>query len=132
MNSEDAPKFREDEFVFRIVRDPENPPEVLLIAAFLGKASKQSYTRLYLDPLLSAFADVPSEDVLHAEPLPKAQSPFGGYYVWIRRDPYTLRAIQEGYQRSAQILQEVSTGAQVSTPVFSPMSSGWPNPVTGS
>lgn len=124
--------LREDDFVYHIVKDPEHPPETLMITVFVGKSPEKGHTRIYLDPLLSAHLDVPNDSILYSEPIPKTQSPIGGYFLWVRRDPALLNQLQEAYQRAAQMVQELSATGQQSSlaPTFNPMPTGWPGMVT--
>jgi hypothetical protein len=105
-------KLREDEFVFQIVKDPLNPPDTMLVMAYIGRAAADSCVRLYLDPLLSAYLDVPEDSILYYEALPRSQSPFGGHYVWVKREPDLMRDLQEAVQKAAQTLQEVISQGQ--------------------
>lgn len=75
-----------NEFVSRIVEDPNSPPNVLLLSGFLGDSSEKGCVRLYLDAQFSDYVEIPEEAILHTEELPRDQSPLGGKYVWIRRD----------------------------------------------
>lgn len=104
--------LREDEFVGRAVEDPNAPPQLLMLTGYVGKSSKGSHTRIYLDLLLSSYVDVPDEEILHAQELPKAQSPVGGYYIWIRRTDLILEELQQGYQRAAQAQQDLVSKLQ--------------------
>jgi hypothetical protein len=125
--------LREDDFVYHIVKDPEHPPETLMITVFIGKSPEEGHTRIYLDPLLSAHLDVANDLILYSEPIPKTQSPIGGYFLWVRRDLPLLTRLQEGYQRAAQMVQELSaTNQQTSgvAPTFNSMPMGWPGMVT--
>jgi hypothetical protein len=43
-------KPQEDDFISKIVKDPAQPPDVLLLTGYLGASSEPGYTRLYFDP----------------------------------------------------------------------------------
>src|SRR5581483_7532414 len=73
-------------FIDKIVKDPNNPPDTLLLQGYLGASSEEGHTRLYLDPNLSDYVEIPSDAILHTVEIPKDQSPLGGNYVWINRD----------------------------------------------
>ena len=73
-------------FVDQIVKDPNNPPDALLLQGYLGASSEEDHIRLYLDPQLSDYVEIPQDAVLHTVDLPPEQSPLGGSYVWINRD----------------------------------------------
>lgn len=75
-----------DEFVKRLVPDPKNPPDTLLLSGFLGTSSEENHTRLYFDMELANYIEIPDDAILHSEPLPTGHGGLGGSYVWIRRD----------------------------------------------
>ncbi|HEY6346015.1 MAG TPA: hypothetical protein VIY49_31390 [Bryobacteraceae bacterium] len=78
-------KVRLDAFTAKVVLDPKNPGDSLLLTGFLGAAADSKQTRIYWDPSLSSYVDVDTADIIHAEPLPKEHSPLGGSYIWVKR-----------------------------------------------
>ena len=78
-------KVRLDAFTAKVVPDPKNPGESLLLTGFLGASSESKQTRIYLDASLSSYVDVDAADIIHSEPLPREQSPLGGSYIWVKR-----------------------------------------------
>lgn len=77
---------RMDDFVSKIVSDPKNPPNTLLLKGFIGASSEEGHIRLYLDSELSDYMEIPEAAILYAEEIPKEKSPIGGSYLWIQRD----------------------------------------------
>jgi len=75
-----------DSFVNRVVVDKNKHPNVQLLSGFLGDASEAGQTRLYFDPELSDYVDIPDDAILHTEPMPKETSPLGGFFVWIDKE----------------------------------------------
>lgn len=71
-------------FIDQIVKDPRNPPKMLLLTGYLGRSSEEGHTRLYLDPELSDYVEIPNDAILHAEPTGE-ESSLAGTYVWIAR-----------------------------------------------
>ncbi len=90
MPADEQTKVRLDQFTSRVVPDPKNPGEALLITGFLGPSSEPEHTRIYFDATLSRYVDAPTNEILHTEPLPKEQSPLGGSYIWLKRDTEVL------------------------------------------
>jgi len=84
------PDFKYDEFVSRIVSDPNNPPDALLLTGYLGKSSEQGYIRLYLDEELSDYVEIPEDAILHTQELLQDDSPLGGSYLWIQRNAQVI------------------------------------------
>ena len=78
-------KVKLDEFTSRVVPDPKNPTDALLLVGFLGASSEAGQTRIYWDASLSSYVDVDHADILHTEALSKDQSPLGGAIIWVKR-----------------------------------------------
>src|SRR5215471_4872414 len=78
-------KVRLDAFTSKVVPDPKNPSESLLLTGFLGESSESKQTRIYWDASMGSYVDVDTADIIHSEPLPKEQSPLGGSYIWVKR-----------------------------------------------
>jgi hypothetical protein len=73
-------------FVGKLVADPRQPPNTLLLTGFLGASSDEGHTRLYFDPQLSDYVEIPDDAILHKQDVPAGLSPLGASYVWVRRD----------------------------------------------
>ena len=100
-----------DGFVGRVVQDPRQPPDALLLTGFVGDSAEEGHLRLYSDPSLAQYVDVPEDAVLHSEPLPMDQSPLGGSHLWVRSDAKLLPQGGGAQQQQAgflggQLLQE--------------------------
>jgi hypothetical protein len=91
------------DFVTRLVADPADPPATAMFAGFEGRATSADEVRYYLDAELSSFVDIRREDVLHTQALPPAMAPLGGCYVWARREPGLLQALEAAAGRSATV-----------------------------
>jgi hypothetical protein len=73
-----------DDFVQKVVKDPANPPaNVAVLNGFVGASDATDHVRVYSDPSLASFVDVPKDAVLHSEKLPAEQSPLGGSVLWV-------------------------------------------------
>jgi hypothetical protein len=79
-------KIPQDDFVSKVVRDPKQPPDTLLLTGYLGESSEEGHTRLHFDPELKSYVEIPNDAILHTQPFPKESSPLGGHHVWIKRD----------------------------------------------
>ena len=51
--------FRLDEFVSKVVSDPKQPPNSLLLIGYLGASSEDNHIRLYFDAQLSDYIEIP-------------------------------------------------------------------------
>ena len=55
---------RSADFVAKIVKDPKNPPATVMLTGFLGASSEPEHTRLYFDPHLSTYVEIPDDAIL--------------------------------------------------------------------
>lgn len=78
------PEF--DSFVRKVIADPVNPPEPILLEGFLGPSGNEGEVRLFFNLELTDYVDIPLDKVLHQEKRPASVAPMGGYYVWIDKD----------------------------------------------
>jgi hypothetical protein len=124
--------LREDEFVLNVVHDPREPPDVLFFMGFIGRAPEQGETRIYLDVQLAAYVDLPSGEILYAEPLPRSQSPVGGHYLWVLRNAATMEKLREANRRLTQVQQETALEFQLSSGALGGLPTGWPTPSSSS
>ncbi|MDE3179536.1 MAG: hypothetical protein KGM47_07735 [Acidobacteriota bacterium] len=75
---EKAPQASPSEIVSKIVKHPKQPPDTLLLTGFISPSSEEATTRLYLDPQLSNYVEIPNGAILHTQDIPAGQSPIGG------------------------------------------------------
>jgi hypothetical protein len=94
---------RNADFVGRVVSDPKNPPEARMLTGWFGDAAEEGYRRLYTDAELSCYIDIPTDSILHTEPVRDMQ-PAGGVFVWIKRDA-ALKPGGSAASRAARFLQ---------------------------
>ncbi|KJC60014.1 hypothetical protein UP10_15165 [Bradyrhizobium sp. LTSPM299] len=72
------------DFVDKIVKDPKNPPATVILSGYLGASSEADHTRLYFDPSLSSYVDIPNADILHQQ-YAKSDDGLQASHVWIAR-----------------------------------------------
>lgn len=101
----DGPNIRYDDFVGRIVQDPNEPPNVMLLSGYLGSSSEEGHVRLYLDEELGRYVEIPEKAIRHTQELPPEQSPLGGSLVWIDRDAEVVHGAAGTERRKATFLE---------------------------
>lgn len=52
------------DFADALVEDPANPPQLQALSGYRGRSAKEGHTRLYLDPELSGWVDIPDDAIL--------------------------------------------------------------------
>jgi hypothetical protein len=77
------------DFVAKIVKDPKNPPTTLMLTGYVGASSEDGHTRLYFDPNLSTYVEIPYDAVLHTQPA-EGDGGLGASHVWIKRDAQVI------------------------------------------
>ncbi len=75
-----------DDFVAKVVKDPKQPPDTILLTGYLGKSSEDGHTRLHFDPELKNYVEIPNDAILHTQEISKEHSSLGGSHVWIKSD----------------------------------------------
>jgi hypothetical protein len=76
-------KLRYDTFIANVIPDPATVEPTLLLSGFVGHGEGEATVRIYPDPTLNKWVDVPEADVVHSMPIP--DSPLGGSHVWVKR-----------------------------------------------
>ena len=80
----DKPKGTTDNFISRIVKDPKQVPDALLLTGYLGASSEDKHTRLYFNAQLSNYVEIPDDGILNTQEFPG--DPLGSSFVWIKQD----------------------------------------------
>jgi hypothetical protein len=73
-------------FVDRIVADPNNVPDLMILYGYLGASSEDGHERLYLSPDLANYVEIPASAILHRATATREQDPSGGVTLWVRKD----------------------------------------------
>jgi hypothetical protein len=81
MADNDQSKIRYDDFVNSVQPDPAKPEPTIMLSGFVGRGL-EGYVRIYPDPTLGTWYDLPVADVIHS--MPVADSKLGGSYIWVR------------------------------------------------
>src|SRR3982074_2053799 len=81
MADNDHSKIRYDDFISNVQPDPAKPESTIMLSGFVGRGA-DGHARIYPDPTLGTWYDVPEGDIIHSAPI--ADSKLGGSYVWVR------------------------------------------------
>jgi len=99
----DMAKPQNADFIARVVSDAKNPPETRMLTGWFGDSGEEGYRRLYTDPELNNYVDIPDDAILYSEPLRDSQ-PAGCVMVWVKRDA-VLKPGGSAASRAARFLQ---------------------------
>lgn len=97
--------LKSDNFVAKIVTDPKQVPDALLLRGFLGASSEDKHTRLYFNPQLSTYVEIPDDGILHTQDISTDTSPLGGTYVWINKDAILVHGKASAERTRAKFLE---------------------------
>lgn len=73
------------DFVDALVEDPANPPQLQTLAGYRGRSAKEGHTRLYSDPELSGWVDIPDDAILLTRET-RDDYGLGRSLVWVKAD----------------------------------------------
>lgn len=101
------------EFVSSIVTDPKSVPDVMRLYGYLGASSEEGHERLYLNPDLTNYVEVPTQAILHRMTVPAEQDPYSAVCLWVKKDAALIYKMTA----AAQALAHYFAGAiQAGTP----------------
>src|SRR5690242_2420485 len=75
-----------ENFVARLVPDPANPPDLMRLSGYRGASSEEGSVRLYGNPELSFYWDIPEGDIVYEQSVPQDTDPLGAVVLWLKRD----------------------------------------------
>jgi hypothetical protein len=99
------PNLKTDNFISKIVTDPKQVPDTLMLSGYLGASSEDKHTRLYFDTNLSSYVEIPDDGILHTQDYPADASPFGGSYLWIKKDAVIVHGKANAERTKAKFLE---------------------------
>jgi hypothetical protein len=81
---EHSPKFAPEPFLEALHVDPNNLPDLSVFSGHLGESARSGYVRLYRNPTLSAFLEIPVEEIVHTERLGSGPDRLSSTVLWVR------------------------------------------------
>jgi len=94
-----------DQLAEKLVTDPAEVPDLLLLVGFLGRSSRPKHIRLYLTPEMGEYAEIPGNGVVHTVSLQSDDRPLGGSAVWIKRETQVHRVRTASREAQADFLK---------------------------
>jgi hypothetical protein len=110
-------KLAPAKFVTEVVKDPKVPADTLLLFGYPGESSEPGNTRLYFNPQLSNFVDIPDDAILHSQDAPASVSPLGGSYVWIKTDAQVSHSSPSPRRQKGSFLEGTILGGALTATV---------------
>jgi hypothetical protein len=97
----DQPADIGSNFVRQLVTDPKSVPDVMRLYGYLGASSEEGHERLYLNPDLTNYVEVPVQAMLHRMPVPTDQDPYGAVVLWVKKDAALIHKMTPAAQAMA-------------------------------
>lgn len=120
---EDAAKekdaLKEHEIASKVVKETGYGNATLLVG-YVGKTDKDNNVRLYLSLNFDEYVDVPRDSILHAANAPEDVLPFGGTYLWVKKDEHITYVRVQSTKQQAKFLQGAISEGLVGTGQFVP------------
>ena len=76
---------RFDAFIESVRPDPKSTEELVILQGYIGKSNLNGHIRVYADPELSNFIELPEQDILYSDPISTEEDPLGGSRIWVRK-----------------------------------------------
>jgi hypothetical protein len=92
------------DFVDALVEDPANPPQLQVLTGYPGRSAEEGHTRLYLDPELTGWVDIPDEAILLRREV-QDEYGLGKSLVWTKLDAQIKQGPGTGGGTGADFLQ---------------------------
>src|SRR5215470_17680308 len=97
----EAGRRAEAGLIGKLVQDPANPESLMRITGYRGASSEAGHVRLYLDPDISSYVDIPEADVVHEQHIPAETDPLGAVTLWVKRSSkLNFKTTQQGGQQA--------------------------------
>ena len=103
-------------FVGKVVTDPANVPDVILLYGYAGASNEPGHQRLYLSRDLSAYVEIPDHAILHRQASPQSEDSLGGETLWVRRDAALKHKSSPTANALAHYFAGAIAGAQAAAP----------------
>lgn len=109
-------ELKQDALVERLVPDPSQPSDVVVLQGYLGASDRPGYWRLYLTQDLKQFVELAEDDIVHNEPIPTSISPSGGTTLWVKSSAKIENTSTTARQAQAQFLAgDIASGASAAS-----------------
>jgi hypothetical protein len=112
----DGPDLSPDEIVAAVLGRgaPEN---LITLVGFLGDSDTRGHHRLFVDPALTRWLDIPDADIVQRHRIPREHDTYGGRSVlYVRRDAVLLKGEVTTADAEAEYLTGGDAGALHSEP----------------
>ena len=116
-SSKEKDALKEHEIAGKVVKGSGYGNATLLVG-YIGKSDDDKSVRLYMNLNFDEYVQVPRESILHAANAPESVLPFGGTYLWIKKDDHITYVRVDSTKQQAKFLEgSISQGLSPSESV---------------
>jgi hypothetical protein len=83
------PKVKFDDFIKKVRPSAAGTDAMVYVQGYVGESPNRGSVRVYLDPSLNSFIDVPQNDIIHSVAAKDDPNGLGGSKLWIKLPPVT-------------------------------------------
>ncbi|MFN0175147.1 MAG: hypothetical protein ACKVU0_10900 [Saprospiraceae bacterium] len=77
--------IRRDAFIKSVRPDPKSNEALVMLQGYIGDSDLEGHLRVYSDPALADFIELPERDICYAEPVSTDEDPLGGSRLWVKK-----------------------------------------------
>ena len=77
--------LRFDDFIEKVRPNPKSTDALVLLQGYLGQSDLSDHVRIYFNPELSDFIELPEREICYAEPVKSEEDALGGSRLWVRK-----------------------------------------------
>ena len=100
----DRPDLRPDRIV-EAVLGRDAPSNLITLIGFLGESSVRGHHRLFVNPALTCWLDVPDADIVYRHRIPEEEDKYGGRSVlYVKREAVLLKGEVTTAEAEAEFL----------------------------
>ncbi len=120
--------IKRDDFIKSVRPDVKSTEALMMLQGYIGDSDLAGHVRVYFDPSLSDFIELPEQDILYSDPVKTEEDPLGGSRLWVRKttvfttgDPNQVNRIKSSFLEGDLMTAFGSSGA---AQAFSPQDAG--------
>jgi hypothetical protein len=77
--------LRFDDFIEKVRPNPKSTDALVVLQGYLGQSDLSDHVRIYFNPELSDFIELPEREICYAEPVKSEEDALGGSRLWVRK-----------------------------------------------
>jgi hypothetical protein len=93
-----------DPLVESLVPEGGNPPSAIVLEGFLGQSDREGHRRLYVDPSLSTYLDIPEDEIVHSRKAGEDSRLGTSTLLWVRRSAEIEQTVVDSRRVQADFL----------------------------